>query len=254
MKTLGLVGGSGLYGLLEGIAQDIGGQYQKHERHDTLQLPDKRVVFVPRHGREGKTLASDIDHLGNMTVFLNEDCRDIIAFSSTGSLDEQVPLGSFVVPDDVLRGFGYQPVNFSQESRHAATERFIPYADMKHPFDSGMRKRILAAARANGHAVHDGGVYIHNAGNPFETRAEIKVQRKLLEFADLLRGSQVGMTAGAEAFLARQKNLDYALVCIPVNYAQGISKTPITHEQTLAEIRKAEGPIAALARGLIKEY
>jgi 5'-methylthioadenosine phosphorylase len=254
MKTLGLIGGSGLYGLLETIAKDISGQYKKHERHDTLELADKRVVFVPRHGREGKTLASDIDHRGNIGTFLAEDCKDIIAFSSTGSLDEQVPLGSFVVPDDIMRGYGYQPVNFDQETKHAATERFIPYADMKYPFDSGLRKRILTAAQANGHPTHNGGVYTHNAGNPFETRAEIKVQRKLLELADLLRGSQVGMTAGAEAFLCRQKNLDYALVCIPVNYAQGISKTPITHEQTLAEVKKAEGPIAALARRLIEEY
>jgi 5'-methylthioadenosine phosphorylase len=254
VKTLGLIGGSGLYGLLETLAKDMGGEYRKYETAQTLTLPDKRAVFVPRHGNDGKTLASDIDHHRNISTLEGEDCKDIIAFSATGSLDEQIPIGSFVVPDDVLRGYGYQPVNFEQDTKFADTERYIPYADMKHPFDPALRKRIIGAAKTLGFTVHDGGVYVHNAGNPFETRAEIKVQRKQLELADLLRGSQVGMTAGAETFLARQKNLDYALVCIPVNYAQGISKTPITHEQTKAEIKKAEGSIAALARKLIEEF
>jgi 5'-methylthioadenosine phosphorylase len=254
MKTLGLIGGSGLNGLLATIAKDVNGQYEPRERCDILTLPEKRVIFVPRHGRKGETPASEVDHCSNMGVFVSDGCKDVIAFSATGSLDEKVPIGSFVVPDDVVRGYGYQPVNFGQYTKHAAGERYTPHADMKHPFDPALRKRILSTAKALGYAAHDGGVYIHNAGDAFETRAEIKLQRKALANADLLDGSQVGMTACAEVFLARQKDLDYALVCIPVNYAQGISKTSITHEQTKAEIKKAEGAISALARKLIEEF
>ena len=78
------------------------------------------------------------------------------------------------------------------------------HVDFTHPYSAELRARCLAAARAAGIAVHDGGVYGAVSGPRLETAAEINRMER--DGATL-----VGMTGMPEAVLARELGIAYAV-------------------------------------------
>ncbi len=73
---------------------------------------------------------------------------------------------------------------------------------------------VLAAWRASGGELRDGGVYWQTIGPRFETPAEIRL---IAAHADL-----VGMTIASECIVAGELGLAYAAICVVDNLANGI--------------------------------
>ena len=90
----------------------------------------------------------------------------------------------------------------------------VTHIDFTHPFDPGLRGRLLAAAAGAGIAVRDGGTYAATQGPRLESAAEIR--RLERDGADL-----VGMTGMPEAALAREAGLAYAMLAVVANDAAG---------------------------------
>ena len=86
----------------------------------------------------------------------------------------------------------------------------VEHIDFTEPYARPLREKILAAARACGETVGDGGVYATTQGPRLETAAEIEKLSR--DGADL-----VGMTAMPEAALARELNLEYAAIAVVAN-------------------------------------
>ncbi|HET7198185.1 MAG TPA: 5'-methylthioadenosine phosphorylase, partial [Burkholderiales bacterium] len=110
----------------------------------------------------------------------------------------------------------------------------VKHVDFTEPYSRPLRERLLAAARACGEAVHDGGVYATTQGPRLETAAEI--ERLARDGADI-----VGMTAMPEAALAREIELAYAALAVVANHAagRGDSRTAISLEAIAAVLDRA---------------
>ena len=83
---------------------------------------------------------------------------------------------------------------------------------------SGERKS-LAAWRASGGELRDGGVYWQTIGPRFETPAEIRL---IAAHADV-----VGMTIASECIVAAELGLAYATICVVDNLANGIGSSGV---------------------------
>lgn len=195
-----------MLGIIAGT-NPIGGEFKEGiGRTDTVRTTYGNVevfgggdaIFLPRHGIAMDTPPHRINHRANISALKESGVDGVICVCSTGSLKQEIPPGTLVVPHDYIN-FGMPPTFHDDEIRHIVPE-----------LDEGLRRRIVEAS----HGV-DGGVYVQTQGPRFETKAEINVFR---QFADI-----VGMTMANEATLCCEAGLPVAALCTVDNYANGVA-------------------------------
>ena len=168
-------------------------------------------VTVYRHGLETYVPAHAVDYAAHLRALRELGCDRVLGLSSVGSLHPELPVGSFVVPDDFI-AYVQPPVVADSASQHV-----VP------GFTPAWRAALLDAWRdVAGEPVVDGGVYWQSNGPRFETRAEIRLAAAA---ADV-----VGMTLASECVAANQVGLAYAGVCVVDNLANGIAGEALTIE------------------------
>jgi 5'-methylthioinosine phosphorylase len=197
------------------------------------------IVGIPRHGFDRSIPAHLVDHRANIRAACELGCNRVLALASVGSLDRDLKVGMLSCPDDF-----YAPEiapSFYRDPRGHS----VP------GFDPDWRDVVISAWRSlTDTELEVGGVYAQTLGPRFETPAEV---RALAEVADM-----VGMTVAAEAVLAGEAALAYAVVCTVDNMANGIDKRRLTVDEyrrgrdrtarTLAA--DLESVLPALAKGL----
>ena len=174
-----------------------------HETHVTLY----------RHGLDTYVPPHRIDHAAHLRTLRQLGCDRVLALSSVGSLRVDLPVGSFVAPDDFI-ALDQTPVALDETS----TPHVVP------GFTDAWRHQVVTIwRRVAGEPIVDRGVYWQANGPRFETPAEI---RFIAGFADL-----VGMTVASECVAANQLGVAYAAVCIVDNLANGVGDTLLTAEE-----------------------
>jgi 5'-methylthioadenosine phosphorylase len=138
---------------------------------------------------------------------------EIIAFGSAGSLKQEIPPGSIVIPTDFLS------VTDIPSIHECSIGHVRPELD-------GDLVRTLAELVPD---ARTGGVYAQTRGPRIETVAEV---RALARAADI-----VGMTVASEATLALELGMRFAAVCTVDNYANGLGEETLTYEHILATSR-----------------
>lgn len=204
-----VLGGSGFYempGLSEVEELSIGtpfGPASDSIRIGTLE--GRRVAFLARHGRRHSLLPSELPQRANFWALKSIGVRRVLGVSAVGSLREDYRPREMVVPDQLIdRTAGLRPATFFGDG-------VVAHVAMGAPFCERWREETVAAARATGTAVHEGGSYVVIEGPAFGTRAE----------SELYRGwgaSIVGMTALPEAKLARESEVCYAILAAVTDY------------------------------------
>lgn len=177
------------------------------------------AVAVQRHGTGAAyRLPHAIDHAAHLSALRDAGCERVLAIGSVGSLDADIPVGSFVCPDDFI-ALQITVTTFEDVRGHATPG-----------FDMEWRREVLAAweGRFPG-ALRDGGVYWQTNGPRFETPAEIRL---MAAHAHL-----VGMTLGSESIVAGELGLRYAAVCIVDNLGNGIGPRPLSVAELEADRR-----------------
>ncbi|HOI14608.1 MAG TPA: MTAP family purine nucleoside phosphorylase [Methanoculleus sp.] len=137
----------------------------------------------------------------------------IIAFGSAGSLKQEIPPGSIVIPTDFLSVTDIPSIHECSIG-HVRPELD---ADLVRTLSE-----LVPEART-------GGVYAQTRGPRIETVAEVKA---LARAADI-----VGMTVASEATLALELGMRFAAVCTVDNYANGLGDETLTYEHILATSR-----------------
>jgi 5'-methylthioadenosine phosphorylase len=166
-------------------------------------------VVLQRHGLDRFTSAPYINHRAHMRALADLGCDRVLGFASVGSLRRDVPVGTFVAPDDFIAL--HLGISFSDGDEGHQTPGF----------DRVWRAMVLDRWGANTDVpLQDGGVYWQAIGPRFETKAEIRL---LAAHADL-----VGMTIASECVLAGELRLPYAAVCVVDNLANGVGDAPLT--------------------------
>jgi 5'-methylthioadenosine phosphorylase len=186
-----------------------------------------------RHSGNPYVLPHALDHEANLRSLQAAGCDRVLGLCSVGSLKREIAVGSLVCPDDFI---ALQPgiTTFDDARGHIAPG-----------FDPEWRERVLAASRAAGAGLEDGGVYWQTIGPRFETPAEI---RMMAAHADL-----VGMTMASECIVAGELGLAYAALCVVDNLANGIGDGPLSVAE-LEEDREANAlRVHEVLEGLLAE-
>ena len=170
------------------------------------------IVGIPRHGFDRSIPAHLVDHRSNIRAACELGCNRVLALASVGSLDRDLRVGMLSCPDDF-----YAPEiapSFYRDPRGHS----VP------GFDPEWRDVVISAWKSlTDTDLEVGGVYAQTLGPRFETPAEVQA---LAQVADM-----VGMTIAAEAVLAGEAALAYAVVCTVDNMANGIEKKRLTVDE-----------------------
>ena len=208
MNRVGVIGGSGLYDLpgLENVervqlATPFG---EPSDEFVCGTLGGARLVFLPRHGRGHRLLPSELNFRANIYGMKALGVDWLIGVSAVGSLREEIALGHFVVPDQLIDRTFRRPNTFFGKGIVV----HVAFADPFCPVLSGV---LIEAAQRMGVTVHPRGTYVCIEGPQFSTRAESHLYRRWE--ADI-----IGMTNLQEAKLAREAEICFATLALATDY------------------------------------
>jgi 5'-methylthioadenosine phosphorylase len=208
-RTLGIIGGSGLYELER--LTDV----EKLETTTPFGAPSDamiagtigrtRLLFLPRHGRGHRIAPHRINYRANVLALKMAGAEQILSVSAVGSMKEDIHPGDMIIVDQ-----------FIDRTRHRIDTFFdddgvVAHVEFAKPIDAQLASSLAGAAKRAGATVHEGGVYLCMEGPQFSTRAE----------SDLYRSwgaSVIGMTNLPEARLAREAELPYATLAMATDY------------------------------------
>ena len=207
---LGVIGGSGLYRLLDDarevhvrtpygatsapvVVGDVGGQ---------------PVAFLPRHGQDHRFPPHRIPYRANLWALHALGVQQVLAPCAVGSLRAELGPGALVICDQLVDRTSGRPQTFSDEGAV-----HVPFAD---PYCPTGRAVAVAAARARGWSVTDGGTMVVVEGPRFSTRAES-------QWYAAQGWSVVNMTGHPEAVLARELALCYTPLALVTDRDAGVA-------------------------------
>lgn len=232
---IGIIGGSGVYEITQ-KADAVEMKIVKTDYGDVevsiLDIFSKKVAFIPRHASGHSIPPHKINFRANIDALKNVGVTQIIATNSVGSMNLEMPPGSFVIPDDFL--------DFSQDRKKTFYEDKVVHIDVTEPYCPTLRD-ILAKSGD----VILGGTYVCTEGPRFETPAEIKMFK-------MVGGDLVGMTGLPEVTLAREREICYNSICIVSNYASGISENELTIDEVFEMVGQKEKELLELLYNFIK--
>jgi 5'-methylthioadenosine phosphorylase len=167
------------------------------------------VMFLARHGYGHTIPPHEVNYRANLWALREEGAREIASVASVGGVRADLGPGTMLVPSQIIDyTWGRRSTYFE------GGDVPVTHIDFTHPYTEPLRQRILAAARAAGERLLDGGVYAATQGPRLETAAEVdRIER---DGADV-----IGMTGMPEAALAREIGIDYAAIAVVVNHAAG---------------------------------
>lgn len=193
--ALAVAGGTGVYKLA--ALDDV----QTHEVEIRLRRPSgpvrvgllngQRVAFLARHGEGHSIPPHKINYRANLAALKQLGATRVLALNTVGGIGEDFGPRVLACPDQLI---DYTWGRISTLSEEEGSE--VLHVDFGHPYTPSFRAKVLAAAKAKGVVIQDGGCYGATQGPRLETNAEIARMRR--DGCDLL-----GMTGMPEAGLAR---------------------------------------------------
>ncbi len=245
MPRIAIIGGSGVYRVMD-------------ERKSTLvdtpfgtvevflgNLSGEEVAFIPRHGENHEIPPFKVNYRGNLYALMELGVERVIATNAVGSLREDYPPGTILIPDDFMdftKRRDYTYYDGGEIKVRGRVIRGVVHVSMTpHPYCPEIRAAIKSASEKLGIELVDKGVYCCMEGNRFETPAEIRALR-------ILGGDVVGMTGCPEATLARELEMCYASINVVTNYAAGVGGNVKLTQDEVAEIfsKRIEDVIALI--------
>lgn len=169
-------------------------------------IGEREVVFLPRRGCEAPMAPHNINYRANIWALRDAGVQTIIATAAVAGIGEQYQPGDLIVPDQLI------DYTYDRENTFLGDDGAISRVDFSEPYCEKLRKKIGTHAAQLKLKLHDKATYGISQGPRFETLAEIK--RLENDGCHL-----VGMTGMPEASLARELELDYALIAIVIRQA-----------------------------------
>ncbi|MDX1519829.1 MAG: S-methyl-5'-thioinosine phosphorylase [Gammaproteobacteria bacterium] len=222
MALIGIIGGSGLASL-EGLA--VSGQkirktpYGPHSGILTFgKFVNQEVVFLPRHGNPHVIPPHKINYRANVWA-LNEVGADrILAINAVGGITGNMRPGRIVIPDQIIDYTWGRGHTFFEDGLND-----VVHVDFSRPYSEPLRQTIIDTGAGLEMDLVKTATYGATQGPRLETASEILRMEK--DGCDL-----VGMTGMPEAALAREIGVEYASICMVVNWAAGKCDDEITME------------------------
>jgi len=232
---MAVIGGSGLYALLPDAEEHaVDTPYGPPSDPITVaSVGDRRVAFLPRHGRDHRFPPHRIPYRANVWALRQLGVRQIIAPCAVGGLRADLGPGTFVVPDQLIdRTSGRRQTFYDTGAVH------VNFAD---PYCPTGRATTLKAAQQHGIAAVDGGTMVVVEGPRFSTRAESRAYAAM-------GGTIINMTGHPEAVLARELALCYSAIALVTDLDAGVEGD---HGVTMDEVFRVFGENTERLRGVL---
>lgn len=217
---LAIIGGTGLADL-DGI--EILESHWPTNRYGETSSPlifgryqGRELVFLPRHGKDHHLPPHKINYRANIYALKQVGVRSIVAMNAVGGISQEMAPRRLCIPDQII--------DYTHSREHTffdGSQDRVSHIDFTMPYHPNVRNKLIEAAGNLGLPVVTEGVYGATQGPRLETAAEIdKLER---DGCDI-----VGMTGMPEASLARELGLEYASLCLVVNWGAGRSDEVLT--------------------------
>ncbi|MGA0854086.1 MAG: purine-nucleoside phosphorylase [Luteolibacter sp.] len=155
----------------------------------------------------------------------------LVLTNAAGTLNENFAPGGWMMLSDHLNLTGTSPLVGAE------------FIDMSVAYDAEWRAKFRKAASELRVNLHEG-VYAGLRGPQFETPAEIRMLRTM-------GADAVGMSTVLETIQARALGLPVVAFSCLTNWAAGISKTPLNHEEVLETGKLAAGAMTDLLKRVL---
>ena len=206
--VIGILAGSGLYDM-----EDLTNQ-RREKVHSPFGKPSSelcfgelegvQLVFLPRHGKGHRLPPSEINFRANIDAMKRAGVTDILSVSAVGSLNPDLPPGTFVIIDQFIDRTFARNKSFFESG-------LVAHVSMAHPVCARLGKHAKTAAKEAEIPVVHGGTYLVMEGPQFSSRAESELYRSW--------GCDViGMTNMPEAKLAREAEICYATIAMVTDF------------------------------------
>ncbi|WP_435363115.1 S-methyl-5'-thioadenosine phosphorylase [Haloarchaeobius sp. DYHT-AS-18] len=242
--TIGVIGGSGIYDALplENVAtKSVETPFGEPSDDITLgELAGKEVAFLPRHGPDHQHNPTNARYKANIYALKSVGVDRVIATNAVGSLREDLPPRTLVVPTQIFDRTSHRDHTFFGDG-------MVVHMGFADPYDPAMVEHLAdAAERAETDAeTHEGGTYVCIEGPQYSTRAESEFYRE--------QGWEiVGMTAIPEAKLAREAEMSYATVAGVTDYDVWKADNEVTLDEVLENAAANQESINAVVEEAVR--
>jgi 5'-methylthioadenosine phosphorylase len=209
LADVAIIGGTGLYSLFDDVEEHhVDTPYgQPSGAIGIGTIGDRSVAFLPRHGVGHRFLPHEIPYRANAWALASVGVRQIVSCCAVGSLQPDLPPGTFAAPDQLVdRTAGRVQTFFSGRLAH------VPFAD---PYCATGRELIARAGAEQEVPLVDGGTMVVIDGPRFSTRAESQWYAR--------QGwTLINMTGHPEAVLARELGLCNSTIALVTDFDAGV--------------------------------
>jgi 5'-methylthioadenosine phosphorylase len=206
-RAVGVIGGSGITGIFDRgasrshrVATPWGPPSGPIEEGEVGGV---RVLFLARHGPGHTIPPHRVNYRANVDALRSLGADAIVAVNSVGSLREELPPGTFVLPNQFVDFTKQRPTTFFDGGR-------VYHVSLADPFCPDLSARAVTAGRGAGTPFAEQRTYVCVEGPRFSTRAESGYFRT---FADV-----IGMTLVPEVTLARERALCYVCLAMVTDF------------------------------------
>lgn len=240
---LGIIGGSGLYNLpgLEILEQRIVPTPFGNPSDEIVRgkLGPIDVEFLPRHGVSHSLTPGELPYRANIYALKSLGVTHLLSINAVGSLQEQLPPLTLVLPDQIIDRTIRNPRSFFDGG-------IVAHVGIADPFCRDWSASIQRAAQHANVPVVSGGTYICIEGPQFSTKAESKLFRSW-------NAAVIGMTAMPEARLAREAELCYASIAMVTDFdVWHDEEEPVTVEIVMGRHQQNGIAVRAIISALVE--
>ncbi|OYT59652.1 S-methyl-5'-thioadenosine phosphorylase [Euryarchaeota archaeon ex4484_178] len=226
MPRIGIIGGSGVYGVFSPKKSvKVHTPYGAPSGNVEIgEINGVEVAFIPRHGKGHFIPPHCVNYRANIYALHQMGVERVIGISAVGSLKEDYRPGEIVIPD--------QYIDFTKKREYTFYDGpKVVHISMADPFCPELRDIFSETIQELGYPYHDKGTYVCIEGPRFSTRAESRMFR---EFADI-----IGMTLVPEVQLAREMEMCYVTIATITDYDVWAEK-PVSTEEVLRVMQENE--------------
>jgi len=239
---IGFIGGSGIYEALDMENESeraVSTPFGDPAAPVTVgELHGTEIAFLPRHGRDHGFSPTTTPYRANLHALKSLGCERVLSSNAVGSLREDLPPRTLVVPDQIFDRTRSRPYTFFDEG-------VVVHIAFGEPYCPHMVDHLAGAAGGVDVDCERGGTYVCIEGPQFSTVAESEFYRD--QGFDV-----VGMTAVPEAKLAREAELCYATVAGVTDFDVWKAGSEVTQEEVAENAMANEASIEAVVERAVE--
>lgn len=166
-------------------------------------------VLLARHGRKHTIMPGNVNYRANVWALKEAGCTHLVVSTATGSLQEHISRGDFVILDSFIDRTQGRKQTFYDGQPNSPVG--VCHIQMEPAFCPRTRQIIIEAAKELGLRFHEKGTVVAIEGPRFSSKAESLMFRQW-------GGHVINMTTVPEVVLAKEAGLCYAAIALATDY------------------------------------